>query len=130
MRTSKNYTKPHSESSRNEANKRVLIVGTCLVYFDGTMPKPVRLSSGRIKYGQYTFAGYNKPRNSPKKGKTKMVLAKKGDQVRLIHFGDPNLKIKKNIPARKRSYCARSGGIKGANDKLSANYWSRRAWDC
>jgi len=59
-----------------------------------------------------------------------MVLAKKGDQVRLIHFGDPNLKIKKNIPARKRSYCARSGGIKGASDKLSANYWSRRAWDC
>ena len=25
---------------------------------------------------------------------------------------------------------ARSGGIKGASSKLSANYWSRRAWDC
>ena len=31
---------------------------------------------------------------------------------------------------RKASYCARSGGIKGKSSKLSANYWSRRAWDC
>ena len=98
--------------------------------FSPIMPKPIRLPSGRIKYGQYTFSGFNKPRNSPKEGKTKMVLAKSGDQVRLIHFGDPNMKIKKNIPARKKSYCARSGGIKGANNKLTANYWSRKAWDC
>ena len=94
------------------------------------MPKPIRLPSGRIKYGEYTFSGYNKPRRSPREDKTMMVLAKSGSQVRLIHFGDPNLKIKKNIPARKKSYCARSGGIKGAGNKLSANYWSRRAWDC
>ena len=38
--------------------------------------------------------------------------------------------IKKNRPARKKSYCARSGGIKGKSNKLSANYWSRRAWNC
>ena len=94
------------------------------------MPKPVRLPSGRIKYGEYTFAGYNKPRRSPKEDKTNMVLAKEGNTVRLIHFGDPNMKIKKNIPARKKSYCARSAGIKGANTKLSANYWSRKFWDC
>ena len=38
--------------------------------------------------------------------------------------------IKKNIPARKKSYCARSGGIKGTDNKLSANYWSRKMWSC
>ncbi len=38
--------------------------------------------------------------------------------------------IKKGIPARKKSYCARSGGITGTTDKFSANYWSRKAWDC
>lgn len=59
-----------------------------------------------------------------------MVLAKEGNTVRLIHFGDPNMKIKKSIPARKKSYCARSGGIKGGSSKLTANYWSRKAWDC
>ena len=30
----------------------------------------------------------------------------------------------------KKSYCARSGGIKGASDRCSANYWSRRQWKC
>ena len=49
---------------------------------------------------------------------------------KIIRFGDANLSIKKNNPARKKSYCARSGGIKGKNSKLSANYWSRRAWNC
>ena len=28
------------------------------------------------------------------------------------------------------SYCARSAGIKGGKGKMSANYWSRKAWDC
>jgi len=42
----------------------------------------------------------------------------------------PNMSIKKDQPKRKASYCARSGGIKGKSSKLSANYWSRKAWDC
>jgi hypothetical protein len=35
-----------------------------------------------------------------------------------------------NNAKRKKSYCARSAGIKGANNKLSANYWSRKQWRC
>jgi hypothetical protein len=32
---------------------------------------------------------------------------------------------------RRASYCARSGGIKGKDNKLSANYWARRVlWSC
>ena len=50
--------------------------------------------------------------------------------VKKVTFGDPNMAIKKDQPKNKRSYCARSSGIKGANDKFSANYWSRRMWDC
>ena len=38
--------------------------------------------------------------------------------------------IKSHIKANKKSYCARSGGIKGASDRCSANYWSRRQWKC
>ena len=52
------------------------------------------------------------------------------DNDKLIRFGDANMSIKKNQPARKKSYCARSAGIKGGKGKMSANYWSRRAWDC
>lgn len=78
-----------------------------------------------------TFEGYNKPKKvSDHKTKSHAVLAKEGDKVKLVRFGDKNMSIKKDKPSRKKSYCARSGGIKGKESKLSANYWSRKAWDC
>lgn len=83
-----------------------------------------------LKYFQETFSGYNKPKRTPNGPKKFAVLAKQGDQVKLVRFGDPSMSIKKDKPARKKSYCARSGGIKGTDNKLSANYWSRKAWDC
>jgi len=86
--------------------------------------------SGRVSYRGETFSGYNKPKRTPGKNKKFAVLAKKGSDVKLVRFGDPNLSIKKDQPARKKSYCSRSSGIKGSTDKFSANYWSRRAWDC
>ena len=82
------------------------------------------------KYRGETFSGYNKPKRTPGKSKKFAVLAKEGEAVKLVRFGDPDMSIKKNQPARKKSYCARSSGIKGANSKLSANYWSRKNWNC
>ena len=84
----------------------------------------------KIKYRGETFSGYNKPKRTPGSKKKFAVLAKKGDDVRLVRFGDPNMSIKKDQPSRKKSYCARSGGIKGTTDKFSANYWSRKKWNC
>jgi len=83
-----------------------------------------------IKYRGMVFAGYNTPKRTPGATKKSAVLAKVGDTVRLVRFGDPSMSIKKDQPARKSSYCARSGGIVGGEGKLSANYWSRMAWDC
>jgi hypothetical protein len=83
-----------------------------------------------IKYRGETFSGYNKPKRTPDGPKKFAVLAKSGEQTKLVRFGDPNMSIKKDQPPRKASYCARSGGIKGTGDKLSANYWSRKAWSC
>lgn len=79
-----------------------------------------------------TYQGRTVKLNKPMRGNVKkfMVFVKDGDKVKKINFGDPNMSIKKNSPARKKSYCARSGGIKGKNNKLSANYWSRRMWNC
>jgi hypothetical protein len=51
-----------------------------------------------------------------------------GNKIKRITFGDANLGMHKNNKARKKSYCARSGGIK--SDRCSANYWARRDWDC
>jgi len=89
-----------------------------------------RLPSGRLSYNGETFPGFNKVQRTPSAKRKFKVLAKKGEEVKKVTFGDPQMSIKKDQPARKRSYCARSSGIKGANDKFSANYWSRRMWDC
>jgi hypothetical protein len=72
----------------------------------------------------------NVPRREVQGGKKFVVKACEGGKEKLIRFGDANMTIKKNRPARKRSYCARSAGIKGGKGKMSANYWSRKAWDC
>ena len=72
----------------------------------------------------------NIPRREVQGGKKFVVKACQGGKEKIVRFGDANMTIKKNRPARKRSYCARSAGIKGGKGKLSANYWSRRAWDC
>ena len=81
-----------------------------------------------------TYQGKEVPLNKPMKGdvkKSKVYVDPDGDgKAQKVNFGDKTLSIKKDQPARKKSYCARSGGIKGTSDKTSANYWSRRAWDC
>jgi|TARA_R110002033_G_scaffold49853_1_gene96708 hypothetical protein len=72
----------------------------------------------------------NVPRREVQGGKKFVVKACQGGKEKIVRFGDANMTIKKNRPARKRSYCARSAGIKGGKGKLSANYWSRKAWNC
>lgn len=85
-----------------------------------------RLPSGDIKYRDETFPGYNKPKAAPKGSKhKKRVLAKKGDKVKVVNFGARGYKHNYSAKAKK-SYLARSAGIKGKDDKFSANYWSRR----
>lgn len=87
-----------------------------------------------IKYAGRTFEAYNKPVPSDRPGKKKMVLAKKGDKVKLLHFGDSSMSDYTQHKNKKRraNYLARSGGIKNKNgeltknDKLSPNYWSRK----
>ena len=75
-----------------------------------------------------------KPMKSTKSGKKMMVYILKDGKKTLIHFGDSNMKdfTQHKDEARRKSYLARSGGIRNKegkltkNDKNSANYWSRR----
>jgi hypothetical protein len=84
-----------------------------------------------VEYHGKKFPGYNQPIDSDRPEKKKMVLAKKGDQVKLIHFGQKGYKHNYS-DAAKKNYLTRSAGIRGkdgnltANDKFSANYWARR----
>jgi hypothetical protein len=86
-----------------------------------------RSPSGRLSYRGETFSGYNKPKRTPGKSKKSAVLAKKGDQVKLVRFGDPNMTIKKNNPERRKSFRARHN-CDTAKDKFSARYWSCKKW--
>lgn len=86
-----------------------------------------RLPSGRIEYRGETFAGYNKPKRTPNAKKKSAVLAKKGDQIKLVRFGDQNMSIKKDQPARRSNFRARHN-CDTAKDKFTARYWSCKAW--
>jgi tRNA nucleotidyltransferase/poly(A) polymerase len=84
-----------------------------------------------VEYRGRTFPGYNKPIASDRPEKKKMVLAKKGDEVKLIHFGQKGYKHNYSAAAKK-NYLARSAGIRKKDgsltkdDKFSANYWARK----
>ena len=80
-----------------------------------------------ITYRGEKFSGYNKPKRTPGGSKKFAVLAKQGDDVKLVRFGDPEMKIKKHIPERRANFRARHN-CATAKDKLSARYWSCKAW--
>ena len=48
--------------------------------------------------------------------------------VKKVNFGDPNMKIKKNNPARRKSFRARHK-CSQKKDRTTAGYWSCRAWE-
>ena len=81
-----------------------------------------------ITYRGERFSGYNKPQRTPGKKKKFAVLAKKGDKVKLVRFGDPKMTIKKSNPKRRKSFRARHKCDTSKPDKLSARYWSCKKW--
>jgi hypothetical protein len=81
-----------------------------------------------IKYRGETFAGYNKPKRTPGASKKFAVLAKDGDKVKLIRFGDPKMTIKKDQPKNRKSFRARHKCDTSPPSKLSARYWSCKKW--
>ena len=80
-----------------------------------------------ITYRGERFSAYNRPKRTPGKRKKFAVLAKKGSKVKLVRFGDPNMRIKKSSPARRKSFRARHR-CSTAKDKFSARYWSCKKW--
>ena len=75
-----------------------------------------------------------KPFKSTAKGKKMSVYVMKDGKKKLIHFGDSNMQdyTQHKDKERRKSYLARSAKIRDkngnltANDKNSANYYSRR----
>ena len=77
-----------------------------------------------IKRGKETFAGYNKPKATPgHPSKSHAVLAKSGEQVKLIRFGQKGVKGSPDGSARNKAFKARHAK-NIAKGKMSAAYWA------
>jgi hypothetical protein len=78
-------------------------------------------------------SGYNKPVKTPNHPtKSHAVVAKKGDKVKLIRFGQQGVKGAGKNPksdkdkARRKSYYARHNAQDSSPDIFSARYWSSK----
>lgn len=82
---------------------------------------------------KYGLKGYNKPKATPNhKTKSHVVLAKEGDQVKLIRFGQQGVKGSPKKKGESKSYAARRKSFKArhakniAKGKMSGSYWANR----
>jgi hypothetical protein len=79
-----------------------------------------------VKRGNEVFAGYNKPKRTPGHAtKSHAVLAKSGDEVKLIRFGQQGVKGSPEGTARNDAFKARHAK-NIAKGKMSAAYWADR----
>jgi hypothetical protein len=84
-----------------------------------------------VNYRGEKFSGYNKPKKTPgHPTKSHVVLAKDGDQVRMIRFGQQGVsgspkKVGESASYRKRRESFKARHAKNiAKGKMSAAYWS------
>lgn len=97
-----------------------------LVKIASSISAATRNSDGSITYRGERYPGFNKPKTAPEGDKHKrVVLAKKGDQLKVVRYGARGYGHNYSDAARK-SYLARSAGIKGTDDNFSANHWARK----
>lgn len=70
----------------------------------------------------------NKPFRTPGGPKKFAVYVKnQSGNVVIVRFGDPNMKIKKNIPERRKSFRARHN-CSNPGPKWKARYWACKSW--
>jgi hypothetical protein len=110
-------------------------------YIDGVNVMVWRFDSPRKTsgYGIYDdsdlneaeYQGRKVPLGKPMQGdvaKSKVyVKDPKTGNVKKVNFGDPNMKIKKSNPARRKSFRARHN-CDNPGPRTKARYWSCRAW--
>jgi len=101
----------------------------------GALPR--RRTGDEVEHHGETFSGYNQPKRTPShSSKSHAVLAKEGETVKLIRFGQqgvqgspPKEGESESYRNRRRSFQARHAK-NIAKGKMSAAYWANRAkWD-
>jgi hypothetical protein len=83
-----------------------------------------------VDYRGEKFSGYNKPKKTPGASKSHAVLAKEGDKIKLIRFGQQGVSGSPKKAGESASYRKRRESFKArhakniAKGKMSAAYWA------
>ena len=75
------------------------------------------------KLKKYGVSGYNKPKRTPNhRTKSHVVVAKQGDQIKTIRFGQQGVKTNQTVGQRKAFKSRHAKNI--SKGKMSAAYWA------
>ena len=88
----------------------------------------IRMLRGDMNEAEYQ--GRKVPLNKKMKGdvaKSKVYVRKPNGKVVKVNFGDPNMRIKKSDPKRRKSFRARHN-CENPGPKWKARYWSCKSW--
>ena len=95
------------------------------------VPGKKRGESGSCeKVDEAEYQGREVPLGKPMSGdvkKSKVYVRNEKGTVVKVNFGDPNMRIKKSNPARRKSFRARHN-CDNPGPRWKARYWSCRAW--
>ena len=98
-------------------------------YDDGSIVEDVEFWDDVVVEAEYQ--GRKVTLNKPTRGDVKKfkvyVKDPKTGNVKKVNFGDPNMKIKKSNPKRRKSFRARHN-CDNPGPKTKARYWSCRKW--
>ena len=99
--------------------------------YEQIVDKPRQNAFGEIDEDA-EYQGRKVKLNNPTKGDVKKykvyVKNDKGNVVK-VEFGDPNMEIKRDDPARLKAFRARHGCDKDPGPKWKAKYWSCKFWE-
>ena len=94
------------------------------------IPTPAERKEKEDKVKEAEYQGRKVPLGKPMRGDVKKfkvyVKNPKGNVVK-VNFGDPNMRIKKSNPARRKSFRARHN-CSNPGPRHKARYWSCRKW--
>ena len=96
---------------------------------DKDRPDPEAWKKAQSSEYQGRKVTLNKPFRTPDGPKKFAVYTKNGSgNVVIVRFGDPNMEIKKDDPARRKSFRARHKCDTAPGPKWKARYWSCKKW--
>lgn len=119
-------TDPNDPDSRFDGTDSVV-----RIYRNATPGQSEKLATVKKVVKEALYHGKHVELNKPSAGDVKkskvFVKDPSTGNVKKVNFGDPNMTIKKNIPARRKSFRARHH-CEDPGPKTKARYWSCKAW--